>query len=154
MKKQTTVLLSVLLGVLLLVGIGQFLVSQQKSLSLPTSQSRSATVPTLESKSTLTVVPTQATTAITIDFGDGKIMSGKIVGKTAYEALTAFAKENNLVVEVKQYKYGKLVVKVGQKENSTSTFWTYLVNGKPGQIAGDSFLVYPGDRVEWIYKKM
>ena len=152
MKKQTIVLLAFLIGVFLLIGIGQFLVSKQKSLNLPTSQSRSVEVPTAGSP-TLTLVPTILSSSVTIDFGDGKKVSGKTSAKNAYEALVEVAKLNKLTVEVKQFKYGKMVVEIGQKENSTNYFWSYLVNGKSGQIAADSFLIYPNDKVEWVYKK-
>ena len=47
-----------------------------------------------------------------------------------------------------------MVTKVGSKENSGEKAWTYSVNGKAAQIASDKFLVYPGDKIEWVYNEI
>lgn len=155
MKKQTTILLSILTAVLLLVAVGQFLLRQpQNSSTLSPQEPRSAAKVTVAYKSTIpTAEPTQALIIVSIDFSEGQKLSGQVSAKNAYEALTILAKAKNVPVEVKQYKYGLMVTKIGQKESSSSSYWIYSVNGKPAQIAADRYLVNPGDKVEWVYKK-
>ena len=139
---------------ILLVAVGQFLLRQPQSSSTFPQGERSAAEVTVTYKSTIpTAEPTQALIIVSIDFGDGQKLSGQVSAKNAYEALTILAKAKNVPVEIKQYKYGLMVTKIGQKEGSSSFYWIYSVNGKPAQIAADRYLVNPGDKVEWVYKK-
>lgn len=147
LKKQSIILIGVLAVVFVLVFLGQLVIYKQANISLPTFKARE--LPTLEISS-----KSEESITVDVDFNDGNKLSGEVEAGSVYEALERLAKKNGIKVEAKQYKYGLLVEKIGQKQNSKDFFWSYSVNGKVGNIACDRYLVYPGDRVEWKYSKI
>lgn len=152
MKKNTLILGTVFFLVLTIVGIGQFIIRKQVNFNLPTSFLKEQ----IEPSPTLFVVSTpipQVETVI-VDFGDGTKLTEEVSVKNAYEALEKIAKDKNLNVSTKQYKFGLMVEKIGQKANSNEYAWSYSVNGKLGQVASNIHTIYPGDKVEWAYKKL
>lgn len=152
MNKQTKLLLIVAAVIVLVIGAVQYLGSSINKVNLSNVSVRSIFPP--EVSSTVTVVPVAKSEAVTIDFGNGKKLTGEVSTQSAYQALVQVAEANNLKVSSKQYKYGLMVEKIGDTANSQNSFWLYTVNGKPGQIAADRFVIYPGDTVEWEYKKI
>lgn len=150
MKNQTRLLVITCAVVVLLLGAAQYILRNQTSLKLPNLSVRNVLKP-----DEVTLFPTQAANSesVTIDFGNGQKLNGQVFIQNAYQALLKIAKDNNMTVEVKQYKYGVLVTKVGNIANTQNSAWMYTVNGKPGQIAADRFIVHPGDLVEWKFSK-
>mgnify|MGYP001600420657 CR=1 FL=1 len=151
MKKQSKILLLILLAVILLVGISQYQLSRQGSLTFPDSI-KERLLKLDQSTPTSSVVETFVT--INIDFGKGKKLEEKVEAKTVYEALKQVADLKGLQLEAKKYKYGLLVERIGNSVNSADWAWMYWVNGKAGQIASDLYQVAPQDKIEWKYEKI
>ena len=103
---------------------------------------------------TPTVRLSQKEVAVIVDFGNGRKIEGGVEAVNAYEALTNLAKKRDIIVSVKQYKFGVLVETIDDLTNSNVAAWGYSVNGKIGQIAADHHLVYPSDAVLWEYKRI
>lgn len=152
MKKQTQILISVLVIVLVIVGISQVVLRSRENVSVPTFQVRSPFTP-VSPTSFLSPSPVLQDIAVSIDFGDGKKITTKTQAQNAYQALATVGKEKGFTAEVQQYKYGVVVTSVGEKKGTVPFFWMYKVNGKKGEIASDRFIIHPGDTVEWIYVK-
>ena len=156
MKKQKFILISFLIVIILVVIIGQFMLKRQSNPSLQNVLDR-IIVPNSTSSISPTILPSAASVkrqiSVNIDFGDGRMVSEEIYAQTAYSALQTVAKDKELTIDVKQYKFGILVTKIGDKENSDKFGWIYLVNGKAGQIAADRYVIYSGNKVEWKYTK-
>lgn len=150
MKKQTRSLLLVTAIVVVLLGIAQFILRNQTNFKLPNLQIRNVSQPKEAVVSPTQIVQVET---VNIDFGNGKKISEKVYTQNAYQALVDAAKQNNLAVTVKQYKYGVMVIKVGDTANAPNSAWMYSVNGKQGQIAADRYVIYPGDKVEWTFSK-
>lgn len=139
------------LVVALLVGLAQYILRSQTTLRLPDFAARNFLQPEESAVSPTGVV---ASETVSIDFGNGQRLTGQVSTQSAYQALVRIAKDNNLEMVVKQYKYGVMVEKVGEIANSQKAAWMYSVNGKPGQIASDQYVIYPGDKVEWEYQRI
>lgn len=108
----------------------------------------------ISSDFTSTVTPKEIEVSVNIDFGNDRKVTGKVKAQNVYEALIKITSENNLVLDIKKYQFGVMVNKIGDKENKGNTGWTYLVNGKPGQMAADQYKVMSGDIIEWLYKNI
>ncbi|MCJ7740093.1 DUF4430 domain-containing protein [Candidatus Microgenomates bacterium] len=152
MKKQTIIIITVSVIIILMVFIGQSYLKKTVDINLPQATQREA--PTREVAIYPTVTPVRKPIEVAVDFGDGLKTSGTVEAKNAYEAINAIAREKKWQVVAKEYKYGVMVEKIDGKENNKTYFWSYSINGKPGQIAADQNPVNPGDKVEWIYKKL
>lgn len=152
MKKQTQILISVLVIVLVIVGIGQVVLRSRENVSVPTFQVRSPFIPA-EPTSFLSPSPVSQDVAVSIDFGDGQKVTSKTQASNAYQTLVNIGKEKGFAIEVQQYKYGVMVTGIGDKKGTSELFWFYKVNGKGGEVASDRFIIHPGDTVEWIYTK-
>lgn len=150
MKKQTRLFIIVVVVLILTVGVAQYILSNQTNFKLTDFQKRN-----LSEVSETVVSPKETVKAenVSIDFGNGQKMTGQVSTQSAYQALVKVSKDNSLNVLVKQYKYGVMVEKVGEAANSKNSAWMYWVNGKPGQIASDRYIIYPGDKVEWKFSK-
>ena len=153
MNKEKKLLLTLTVVLLVLVLGGQFILQKQPDLTSTlfggkrTFNPEVTTVP-------IASQPLAKEIEVTIDFNNGNTMSDKVVAKTVYEALQTTAENKKLELEVKKEKYGVMITKIGQSPNTSQYAWLYLVNGKPGQIGADRFLVNPGDKVEWKYTKL
>lgn len=150
MKKQKNIVLVIFAGILLVVAASNLFLKEQPNLSIKNILDRSEFIPKSVSS---TITPAILEQTLSIDFGDGSKISEKVTAQTAYDALQKTASKKNLILEFKEYKYGLMVEKIGQKQNSNDSAWMYSVNGKPGQIAADRYVVYPGDKIEWKYEK-
>ena len=150
MKKQTGIFIYVVAAIILLAGAFQYFSKRDVSLQLPSLNSRDVAKP----EETITSPKENTKTEeVVIDFGNGQKIEGQVSTQSAYQALIKVAKDNKLTVEAKNYKYGVMVVKVGDKTGTDKMGWMYSVNGKPGQIASDRYVINPGDQVLWEYKK-
>ncbi len=152
MKKQTIIIITVSLIVILMAFIGQSYLKKTTDINLPQSTPREA--PTREVVLYPTVTPIKKPIEIAVDFGEGQKVSSTVEAKNAYEAINAIAREKSWQIEAKEYKYGVMVEKINGIPNDKAHFWSYSINGKPGQIAADQNPVNPGDKVEWIFKKL
>lgn len=151
MNKKTKLWLVAGAALLLVIGMVQYFGRTSSNINLPSVSVRN--LPGAENITTSPAIDTN-TEFITIDFGNGKKIAGEVATQSAYQALVEVAKTNKLEVASKEYKFGRMVEKVGDTGQSKSHFWMYSVNGKPGQIAADRYVIHPGDKVEWVYQKI
>jgi hypothetical protein len=154
MKQQGKLLLVLSFILIAVIFLGKLFLLKDQNLDLKNQEERGMSASEISLSGTLVPTPVIATEKIKIDFGNNQKVEGEIAAQTAYEALEKFAKEKNIEIVVKQYKYGKIVTKIKDKENSNGNAWIYSVNEKTGQIAADRFNVYPGDKIEWKFTKM
>ncbi|OGG22170.1 hypothetical protein A3D03_02620 [Candidatus Gottesmanbacteria bacterium RIFCSPHIGHO2_02_FULL_40_13] len=157
MKKQIKVLFTIL-GVVLIIGVLGFSWREYQGINRVTLDK---TLPTERSLDLNKAINNPSSTPVTaarekvnIDFGGGKIITTQVESTNAYEALLKAAKINNLQIERKEYKFGSLVTKIGDKENNSSFAWIYYVNGKTGQFSAEKFIIHPQDVVDWKYEKI
>lgn len=152
MKKQTKVLLIILVIILILAAVIQSVLSGKTNLGESSFLSQ---VPFIfNNVPSVTPLPTPSGITVTVDFGDGSKTTEKTFGQNAYQVLVEVSKLRNWPLETKEYKYGKMVERIGDKTADKNNFWLYSVNGKAGQIASDKYVVYPGDEVEWRYTRI
>lgn len=151
MKKQTVILLVAAIGIVAILGFGQFL--------LRTSQTENNTFQnsTLRRESVNNIVETQkqippGQVRVIIDFGQGKTLTGDLNAKTVFDGVNTLSQKNDLSFEYKKFKYGVLINKIGDKENSGNSGWVFSVNGASSTIAADRYVVNPGDIITWEYK--
>lgn len=148
MKQQTKILLAVLAVIIVVVIGSQIYLKKQPETTMP-SEGKNV----FNSETALKTAPTPDKNMVTIslDFGDGKIISGSLFAQTAFDALEKITKANNLELLKKDYKFGMMVNKVGDKENGGDRNWMFYVNGKASDLASDRHVVYPGDKIEWKF---
>ena len=150
MKKQTKILLAVLVMIIAIVIGSQIYIKNQPETSLfPESNTEFNSETALKTSP----LPDKNTVTVSLDFGDGKIISSNIYAQTAFDALEKITKEKNLELIKKDYKFGMMVSKVGSKENSGDKNWMFYVNGKASNLASDRHVLNPGDKVEWKFEK-
>ncbi|MBI4999280.1 DUF4430 domain-containing protein [Candidatus Gottesmanbacteria bacterium] len=97
------------------------------------------------------VEPAKQQVTLVLDFGQGAKKEEKVGAVTAFEALRAAAREQNLELKTKQYDFGIFVESIGGVENSKERAWIYFVNDKAGEVASDKYTLKAGDVVEWKY---
>lgn len=90
---------------------------------------------------------------VSIDFGTTAKTYRDIDASTAFDALKESVKRDNITLSGKQYDFGYLVERIGDKTNTKEKSWLYFVNGTAGDVASDKKILNPGDRVEWKYVK-
>ena len=92
--------------------------------------------------------------SVVLNFGDDHIATYSATNTaTAFDALNQVTKDNNILFSVKEYSFGKLVEKIGEKENTKDMAWIFYVNGKSADKGADQFEVFDGDIIEWKYIK-
>lgn len=154
MKKQKFILIISLIIVIVIIVVGQLILKKQPNLTFQNFLDRVIVPNAISPTISPTFVPVKKTISVSIDFGNGQVISEELLSQTVYSTLKTIAKDKNFSLEVKQYKFGNLVTKIGDKESNDKFGWIYLVNGKLGQIAADRYVVYPGDKIEWKYSKL
>lgn len=150
MGKKTLLLICGIILVIVLLLLQQLGVQQARVTTVPFPTERQYEL----AKATLTVSLSQKEVAVIVDFGNGRKIEGGVEAVNAYEALKNLAKKRDIIVSVKQYKFGVLVETIDDLTNSNVAAWGYSVNGKIGQIAADYHLVNPSDTVLWEYKRI
>jgi hypothetical protein len=103
-----------------------------------------------------TTTPKQKSIAnLSVDFGNGKITSFEVVeintNETAYSLLVKKMNETGSPVVTKKYNQGIMVESIDNVSASSSFFWSYSVNGQPGSVAADKYLLKNNDLIEWKY---
>jgi len=91
-----------------------------------------------------------------VDFGDGNIITSpenNFTNLTAYELLQKTAEKNNFEIGVKQYDFGVFVEEIDGRKNTNEKAWIYFLNSESATTAADTYIVKPGDLIEWKYIK-
>ncbi len=152
MKKQKKNLILVVFIIISVLVIGEIIVTKQ--INLIPSNIREGRTWSSDINLSPSVSPDINIQNVSINFSNNKIITATVYAQTAYDALGKLANEKNLKVEIKQFKYGIMVTKIGETASSNQYYWSYKVNGKLGEVASDRFILKPGDKVEWEYVKI
>jgi len=132
-----------LLLVIITLGLTSILTSQDQSQTpLPTQDSPSPAL-----KQSVTLI---------IDYSNGQKsthMRQFSASESALTLLKNIASENNLPVEIKDYSFGQLVEGINNLKNSSDKAWIYFVNSRSPEVGADSYILQPGDNIEWKYLK-
>lgn len=152
MKKLSVVLVLLLLVVTGVVFYLQLGGKSKEEFIVKPSEERVINVEQTIRKATPTPVVTTET--VKIDFGGSKVITGEVRALNAYDALSKLAEKNAVKIETKQYKFGSIVEKIGDKGNNNQYAWIYYVNGKTAEYAADKYVVRAGDLIEWKYSKI
>lgn len=151
MKKQTVYLILILVVITGIILYTQSLfVKKQDIRQNGTSQERQYSV----EEGALGGESSERTVKVTVDFGDKEPFVSNVEAKNAYEAIAKVAQGKKWKLSTREYTYGLMAVEVGEKKNGDSGYWAYYVNGKPGPIAADRYIIHPGDNVEWKFGKI
>lgn len=93
--------------------------------------------------------------SIMLDFGDGTIDTIDIAPKSnerLLDILKRAAKDKRLSFSYKEFKgLGLLVEEIGGRRNTNDRYWQYWVNNRFAAVGADSYVVQPGDIIEWKY---
>lgn len=103
--------------------------------------------------------PTQqvGNASIMLDYGDGNVATYDNLRLSTNENLMQLmqqtAEDNNIVFDYKNYSgLGALITKIGGKTNGTENrYWQYWVNNKLSAVGASSYVVQPGDVIEWKF---
>jgi len=95
---------------------------------------------------------------VTIDFGDGSIISKIITSKnnTAYGFLMEFGSLEDFNIKATYYgQFDSLFVDsiAGYEGGKNNHYWIYYVNEVSGYVGADKQKVNDGDIIEWKYEK-
>ncbi len=97
------------------------------------------------------------TAALVLDFGDGRVEKFEALEFAAGENLSEFMEkaltEKNIKITHESYSgLGTLIVEIdGKKNGENGKYWQYWVNGNYAQVGASSYLLHPGDIIEWRF---
>jgi hypothetical protein len=154
MPKQTKLIIIFSFLIAVLVAVGQLVIGKSwisEKLGIGENNSYK-----YQNEASVNIEPTPLPKPIIVevDFGqNGQKITGESEGDNALKVLEYVAEKENLKVETEVYKFGSMVIAIGDKKNTDKEYWSYYVNDQAGQIASDYFGVYPGDKVIWRYTK-
>lgn len=95
------------------------------------------------------VVEQVATFAVT-GGGVDRAYTFDLVGRTtAYDLLTRASLKDAFSVDVKQYDFGVFIEGVEGVKGDATKFWAFYVNGSQANVGADSYVVQPGDMIEF-----
>ncbi|MBU0998539.1 DUF4430 domain-containing protein [Patescibacteria group bacterium] len=135
MKK---ILLYLILTIAFIAGIGFYFNNSNTSFKLDQKQ-------VVEKTNNVTTI---------IDFGDENKITFQekdFNEKTAYDLLKKTSEVNNFEIKVKQYDFGVFVEEIDGRKNTNEKAWIYFLNSVSATTAADTYLVSPGDLIEWKY---
>ena len=93
-----------------------------------------------------------------VDYGNGKTTSyeGIIIDtkSTVLSILKKKLEQTGSTVTTKSYNLGAMVESINGITNNSEYFWAFSVNGQPGSISADKYILKNGDVVEWKYTKI
>ncbi len=93
-----------------------------------------------------------------VDYGNGKTTSyeGIIIDtkSTVLSILKKKLEQTGSTVTTKSYNFGAMVESINGITNNSEYFWAFSVNGQPGSISADKYILKNGDVVEWKYTKI
>lgn len=87
-----------------------------------------------------------------IDFGNGEEMVfAEFVGEgeTAMNLLSKASQANGIEIEYQEYDFGRFVQSIGGKSGDSGRFWGFYINGEMADVGADSYVLLPGDVVEF-----
>jgi hypothetical protein len=71
----------------------------------------------------------------------------------ASQSALALLQSVNIPVTVKKYSFGTLVESINNLQNTKDKAWIYFINGNSASVGADSYILKPGDKIEWKYLK-
>lgn len=97
------------------------------------------------------------TAALVLDFGDGRVEKFEAINFVEGDSLFEFMKktlpERNIKIAYENYSgLGALIAEIGGRKNGENgKYWQYWVNGNYAQVGASSYLLHPGDIIEWKF---
>ena len=142
--KQSRLALGVIFFLIILVGMSQYILSQEEPAVNTPQQDRISNQAAEAEREAVK----RDTVRVRLSFDDNNTFEGRVKAKTVYEALQRFTEEKGLAFEVSQEKFGLVIERVSDKGNSSSVRWEYTVNGKPGILPIDRYTLQPADLLD------
>lgn len=154
MKKQTKILVILLIAAVGLISAVKVYQLKQGKLSFPDFAPReTAQLDSSSVSPTAIQINNDNSQNVIVDFGNGTKVTDKVLVQNPYLALTDLAKKRGWEIAIKQYKYGLKVEKIDRTANGDGFTWKYFINGKEGVVAADRNTIFPGDEVIWKYTR-
>ncbi|KKW01820.1 MAG: hypothetical protein A2898_05850 [Candidatus Kerfeldbacteria bacterium RIFCSPLOWO2_01_FULL_48_11] len=145
-KKHTTSLSGLLVLAIVVVAIA-LLGSRVIGPPPPDPQARTGSVAGVRT------VTHEATVVVNTGTGLPRNMSFDLAGdETAFDLLTRASLRENFVVETQQYDFGIMINKIDGVGAEENRYWMYYINGASANIGADSYMVKPGDVIEFRYE--
>lgn len=145
-KRKNNKFLIILISILALVVLAQFTLFKDNRINL-----KEETAKVEENTQIRDNTVNNTGNQVIIDFGDGRQIKQNINAQTPYKALEVVADSQGYKINSKQYKYGLIVEEINRVRNTPDKSWIYSVNGQPGRIAADRYILKSNDVVEWKY---
>lgn len=105
---------------------------------------------------TVTLAPSQQVVSLNIIYSPSKIShysQNYIASQSALALLESVATQSGVQLGLKKFSFGTLVESIGDSKNSLESAWIFFVNGQSASSSADSYLLHPGDRIEFKYVK-
>lgn len=103
------------------------------------------------------IEPEAGTATLVFDFGDGRVEKFEAIdfeeGDNLFEFMAKVLPEKNIKMTYESYSgLGALVAEIGGKKNGENgKYWQYWANGNYAQVGASSYLLRPGDIIEWKF---
>lgn len=105
----------------------------------------------LSSPSPTIVLPQTASLSVIVD-NQAKTFSLPITAtSSALSLLQTAAAHDQIPLVIKTSSIGILVESISGLPNTSTRSWTYFINNQSTNITADSYLIQPGDTIEWKY---
>jgi len=98
-----------------------------------------------------------ATASVMLDYGDGDVATyGDLTvggNENLMQLMQDVTGDNHITFLYKDYSgLGALITQIGGKKNGDgSRYWQYWVNNKMAAVGASSYIVQPGDVIEWKF---
>lgn len=141
--KNTSKLLLGIIGLVALIGVGFWGLTQNSS-----------PVTTSNTNTSVAIV----STTLQIDHGDGKPVKlypvKAALDSTALAQLQKASADNGFALEIKQESFGSYVNAIDGMSGGATHYWNLSVNGKSSEVGAGDVKLKEGDVIEWKYTKM
>lgn len=72
---------------------------------------------------------------------------------SALTILESVATQSGIPVKLKKFSFGTMVESINNEANTKDKAWIYFVNDQSASVSADSYIVRPGDKIDWKYIK-
>ncbi len=98
----------------------------------------------------------QVSTRLSIDFGDGRVKTFEVkpAGENLFQIMKEISSEERIKLGYETYSgLGELITEIGDKKNGAedNKYWQFWINGFYAQVGASSYIVQPGDVIEWKF---
>lgn len=75
-------------------------------------------------------------------------------GDSAADALDKCTQKRDIPLRYEEFSFGRMVVKIGDKEGDNANFWALYYNGTMSFEGADDLKLKEGDTTEWKYEEI